>query len=38
MCGIAGVVRLRESEPIAESILRDMLQAVCYRGPDEFGL
>jgi asparagine synthase (glutamine-hydrolysing) len=37
MCGIAGIVNLDTSEPVAESALRSMLASLRHRGPDEFG-
>src|SRR5947207_941686 len=38
MCGIAGVLNLREGEPVPEQQMRRMLAAIRHRGPDEFGI
>ncbi|HWM84421.1 MAG TPA: asparagine synthase (glutamine-hydrolyzing), partial [Kofleriaceae bacterium] len=38
MCGIAGIVDLRERRPAAREALERMLGALTHRGPDEFGL
>jgi asparagine synthase (glutamine-hydrolysing) len=38
MCGIAGRLNQRESEPPSEELLRQMLGMLRHRGPDEFGL
>jgi asparagine synthase (glutamine-hydrolysing) len=39
MCGIAGIVRLRDgSEPPHMAALRHMVGGLAHRGPDEFGL
>src|SRR5688572_21033118 len=38
MCGIAGIVDLREREPPARPALERMMGALAHRGPDEFGL
>jgi asparagine synthase (glutamine-hydrolysing) len=38
MCGIAGVLNLKEGEPVAEQQMRRMLAAIRHRGPDEFGI
>jgi asparagine synthase (glutamine-hydrolysing) len=38
MCGIAGYLNLRASEPPSEALLRRMLAMIRHRGPDQFGL
>ncbi len=38
MCGIAGVVPLREAEPIDEDRLRAMCDTLQHRGPDDEGI
>ncbi len=38
MCGIAGVLNLRTSDPIAEGTIRRMLAMIRHRGPDQFGI
>lgn len=38
MCGIVGILNLREPQPIPEEILSQMLGMIRYRGPDEFGI
>lgn len=38
MCGIVGVVNLREPQPVPEQVLRSMLGMIRHRGPDEFGI
>jgi asparagine synthase (glutamine-hydrolysing) len=38
MCGIAGIVNLREAEPPSREALLRMAGALKHRGPDEFGL
>lgn len=38
MCGIVGVLNLREPQPVSESVLRQMLGMIRHRGPDEFGI
>ena len=38
MCGIAGILNLKEQEPIGEQQLRQMLALIRHRGPDEFGM
>ncbi|WP_416674496.1 asparagine synthase (glutamine-hydrolyzing) [Egbenema bharatensis] len=38
MCGIVGVLNLREPQPVPEGILRQMLSMIRHRGPDEFGI
>ncbi|MCU0508282.1 MAG: asparagine synthase (glutamine-hydrolyzing) [Anaerolineae bacterium] len=38
MCGIAGVVNLREPAPVAAETLAQMLAMLRHRGPDEFGI
>lgn len=37
MCGIAGIYRLGPGESPDESVVRDMVSAFAYRGPDEQG-
>lgn len=38
MCGLAGVLNLREPRPIDESLLRRMNGILRHRGPDESGI
>lgn len=38
MCGIAGYLNLRPSEPPSEELLRRMLAMIRHRGPDQFGI
>lgn len=38
MCGIAGVVNLRENKPVSVETLTDMLGAIRHRGPDGSGI
>jgi asparagine synthase (glutamine-hydrolysing) len=38
MCGIAGILALRESTSVQEDILVRMISALHHRGPDESGL
>ncbi|MBI1178656.1 asparagine synthase (glutamine-hydrolyzing) [bacterium] len=38
MCGIAGYLNLRPSEPPTEELLRRMLAMIRHRGPDQFGI
>lgn len=38
MCGIAGILKLADREPVAEAELRRMLALLRHRGPDEFGI
>ena len=38
MCGIAGILNLKEREPVGERELRQMLALIRHRGPDEFGI
>src|SRR5438874_3094537 len=38
MCGIAGILNLREQAPPAEEELRQMLALLRHRGPDQFGV
>ena len=38
MCGIAGIVDLRGTSDVPESLLRRMTDALTHRGPDESGL
>ena len=38
MCGIAGIMNLVESDPVPESLMRQMLGMIRHRGPDEFGI
>ncbi len=37
MCGIAGIYRLRSSEPVRKEMLRRMCDAMVHRGPDDEG-
>jgi asparagine synthase (glutamine-hydrolysing) len=37
MCGIAGIVDLAGSRPIADGIVQKMTRAIIHRGPDEEG-
>jgi asparagine synthase (glutamine-hydrolysing) len=38
MCGIAGILNLKEPKPIDENLLCRMLTIIKYRGPDESGI
>ncbi|MCL4294801.1 MAG: asparagine synthase (glutamine-hydrolyzing) [Anaerolineae bacterium] len=38
MCGIVGVLNLKDCAPIEENVLRQMLALIRHRGPDQFGL
>jgi asparagine synthase (glutamine-hydrolysing) len=38
MCGIAGYLNLRVTEPPSERLLRQMLAMIRHRGPDQFGI
>ena len=38
MCGIVGVLNVREPQPIPEKVLPQMLSMIRHRGPDEFGI
>jgi len=38
MCGIVGVLNLKDHPPVDEAVLRQMLGMIRHRGPDEFGL
>lgn len=38
MCGIAGILNLREGPPPSEPVLRQMLGMIRHRGPDAFGI
>ncbi|MGQ9872609.1 asparagine synthase (glutamine-hydrolyzing) [Leptodesmis sp.] len=38
MCGIVGVLNLYKSQPIPETVMRQMLGMIRHRGPDEFGI
>lgn len=38
MCGIVGVLNVREPQPIPEKVLPQMLSTIRHRGPDEFGI
>ncbi|UZQ54773.1 asparagine synthase (glutamine-hydrolyzing) [Trichothermofontia sichuanensis B231] len=38
MCGIVGIVNLKEPQFVPEDLLRQMLAAIRHRGPDEFGI
>src|SRR5438132_9854334 len=37
MCGIAGIVDLKERRQLPQGILRSMADALVHRGPDEDG-
>lgn len=37
MCGICGVVSFKPSTPVAQSILKQMNDSICHRGPDDEG-
>src|SRR3972149_779808 len=37
MCGIAGILQLREKGPVDEATLRAMIPALQHRGPDDSG-
>ena len=37
MCGICGIVKAENDNPIDERILRDMTHAITHRGPDDDG-
>ena len=38
MCGIAGIIDLREQREINRALLREMTDSMTHRGPDESGL
>ncbi len=38
MCGICGIVRTREGEPLSRSVLAGMVRTLVHRGPDDEGL
>ncbi len=38
MCGIAGMIDLRDRRPVEPSTLRTMLAAIHHRGPDDLGM
>src|SRR5512136_540846 len=38
MCGITGVLNLKDPRPIEEATLRQMQSMLRHRGPDEFGI
>jgi asparagine synthase (glutamine-hydrolysing) len=38
MCGITGILNLRNYDPISETTLRSMLGMLRHRGPDGFGI
>jgi len=38
MCGIVGILNLRDHPPADEALLRRMLGTIRHRGPDEFGV
>lgn len=38
MCGIVGVLNVREPQLIPEKVLPQMLSTIRHRGPDEFGI
>jgi asparagine synthase (glutamine-hydrolysing) len=37
MCAICGIVNLNRAEPVDETVLRNMAQAMVHRGPDDDG-
>ncbi len=37
MCGIVGIVHLREPQPVPSGAIHRMAQAILHRGPDDFG-
>ena len=37
MCGIVGVVHLRESQPVPSGVIERMAKAIVHRGPDDYG-
>lgn len=37
MCGIAGIISLRDRQPVSEEELRAMCDAMVHRGPDDAG-
>lgn len=38
MCGITGILNLKEAAPIEEQTIRQMLEMLRHRGPDGFGI
>jgi asparagine synthase (glutamine-hydrolysing) len=38
MCGIVGVLNLHNPAPVSVKIMRQMLDTIRHRGPDEFGI
>jgi asparagine synthase (glutamine-hydrolysing) len=38
MCGIAGILNLREAEPVSKDTILSMLATLRHRGPDGFGV
>lgn len=38
MCGISGILNLREAQPVELAVLEGMLETIRHRGPDEFGI
>jgi len=38
MCGICGIAKTREGEPIPSSLLSSMLETIVHRGPDDQGI
>lgn len=38
MCGVAGILNLKQPQPIETDTLRSMIQSLQHRGPDEFGI
>jgi len=38
MCGIAGILNMKGSEPISETTLTKMISIIRHRGPDETGI
>ena len=38
MCGIAGILNLEHSDPVAQRDISQMLAMLRHRGPDQFGI
>ena len=38
MCGIVGVLNQTDQPPVEKVIIRQMLEMICHRGPDGFGI
>jgi asparagine synthase (glutamine-hydrolysing) len=38
MCGIAGILNLKDSGEVSQGVLKDMISLLSHRGPDEFGI